>query len=325
MSASAAGGTVRVWRPERPLDLRLGLGSLRHGSGDPTHRVVDGAVWRTARTPHGPGTLRLAAAGDEVGAHAWGPGAGWLLESVPDLLGRRDDPSAFSPGHRLLAELHRRAGGLFLPRTGLVLEMLVPAVLEQKVTGTEAHRSWRELVLRFGDPAPGPAPPGMAVAPGAAGWRAIPSWDWHLAGVDGRRARTVRAAAAMAPRLEATLLLVDPGAVDGAGRGVDPGGGGCGSAASVAVQSVPGVGPWTAAEVTQRAHGDPDAVSLGDFHLPELVGWALVRHRVDDDGMLELLEPCRPQRYRAVRLLETSGIRPPRFGPRMPARSLRGR
>jgi 3-methyladenine DNA glycosylase/8-oxoguanine DNA glycosylase len=91
------------------------------------------------------------------------------------------------------------------------------------------------------------------------------------------------------------------------------------------VQSVPGVGPWTAAEVTQRAHGDPDAVSLGDFHLPELVGWALVRHRVDDDGMLELLEPCRPQRYRAVRLLETSGIRPPRFGPRMPARSLRGR
>jgi 3-methyladenine DNA glycosylase/8-oxoguanine DNA glycosylase len=313
---SAALGAGRDWSPGRPFDLPTSLGSLRRGRGDPTHQVTGGVVWRTARTPAGPATLSLTPLGDRVRAQAWGPGSGWLLEVVPDLLGRRDDPSAFRPTHPLIAGLHRGAAGLFLPRASLVLEMLVPAVLEQKVTGLEARRSWRELVLRFGDPAPGPAPPGMSVAPDAQGWASIPSWDWHLAGVEARRARTIAAACAIAPRLEATLG--DP-LVSAPDSSPAPG-----APAAAVLRTIPGVGAWTAAEVTARAHGDADAVSVGDYHLPGLVGWAFLRRRVDDDGMLELLEPFRPHRYRVIRLLETSGIHQPRFGPRMPVRSMRG-
>jgi len=86
----------------------------------------------------------------------------------------------------------------------------------------------------------------------------------------------------------------------------------------------PGIGPWTAAEVTLRALGDPDAVSLGDFHLPNLVAWALAGEpRADDARMLELLEPWRGHRARVIRLLEASGLAAPRFGPRHSPRDMR--
>jgi 3-methyladenine DNA glycosylase/8-oxoguanine DNA glycosylase len=185
-----------------------------------------------------------------------------------------------------------------------VFELLVPSVLEQRVTGREARRSWRELVRRFGVAAPWPAPQGLRVAPPAALWRRIPSWDWHRAGVDPGRARTVVAAATVAHRLEESMTLPRD---DRFRR----------------LRAVPGVGVWTAAEVAQRAWGDADAVSVGDFHLPALVGWALTGRPVDDDGMLDLLSVYPGQRQRAVRLIESSGVRKPSFGPRMPVADIR--
>jgi 3-methyladenine DNA glycosylase/8-oxoguanine DNA glycosylase len=305
--AARPAARARIWRPGRPVDLPATLGPLRRGSGDPTYRVSgDGALWRTARTPDGSGTLRVEVLPAEgaVAAAAWGPGADWLLDAVPALLGRDDDPRGFVPYHPLLREIARRHPGWRVPTTGLVFEALVPAILEQKVTGGEARRSWRQLLGRFGAPAPGPAPAGMRVAPSPRDWAAIPSWDWHRAGVEERRARTVRCAAAVAGRLEATV-----------GR----------SAAEVerALRTVPGVGAWTAAEVRQRAHGDADAVSVGDYHLPGQVGWALAGRRVDDAGMLALLAPYRPHRYRAVRMVELAGVAPPRRGPRVAPRDFR--
>lgn len=133
------------------LDLGLVLGPLRRGPGDPTFRVdADGAVWRASLTPVGPGTLRVSAHGGEVRGEAWGPGAEWLLERLPEMLGAGDDPEAFVPRHRLLAVAQHRRPGLRLTRTGLVLESLIPSVLEQKVTTDEAYRAWRLLVRKFG-------------------------------------------------------------------------------------------------------------------------------------------------------------------------------
>jgi 3-methyladenine DNA glycosylase/8-oxoguanine DNA glycosylase len=86
---------------------------------------------------------------------------------------------------------------------------------------------------------------------------------------------------------------------------------------------VPGIGVWTAAEVAQRVWGDPDAVSVGDFHIPSVVGWALVGRPLDDAGMLAVLAPYVPQRQRAVRYVEASGFRRPRFGPRFSAKDYR--
>lgn len=294
-----------VWRPSWPVDLAVTLGSLQRGTGDPTQRwAADGSVWRTARTPDGPATLRARVEDGAVSGQAWGPGAGWAVAALPDLLGARDDPTGFEPHHALVRETHRRHRGLRLPRVGLVLELLVPSVLEQKVTGHEARRSWRELLRRFGEPPPGPAPEGMRVVPTAETWRRVPSWEWHAAGVDGKRSRTIVAAATVARRLEETV-------------GMAP------DAAQARLLAVPGVGAWTAAEVAQRAYGDPDAVSVGDYHLPAFVGWALAGRPVDDAGMLALLAPYAGHRQRAVRLLELSGVRKPAFGPRLAARDFR--
>ena len=117
------------------------IGILRRGAGDPTfRRDPDGTVWRGVRTPEGPATLRLAVRADlaTVGATAWGPGAEWVLASVPSMLGAADDDSGFVAHHPQVALAARRFPGWRVPRTGLVLEALVPAILEQKVTGQEA-------------------------------------------------------------------------------------------------------------------------------------------------------------------------------------------
>ena len=80
-------------------------------------------------------------------------------------------------------------------------------------------------------------------------------------------------------------------------------------AAYRALRAFPGIGPWTAAEVGIRAFGDPDAVSVGDFHLPSVVTWALAgERRGTDERMLELLEPYRGQRGRVVPPAGARGI-----------------
>lgn len=299
-------GLSTAYRPSRPVDLAATLAPLRRGSGDPCQRLGgDGTLWRTLRTPIGPVSLALRQAGPaEVAATAWGPGAPWALGALPDLLGARDPGGAPAGAGPRVAAAARRHVGLRVPRCGRVLEMLVPAVLEQQVTGFEARRAWRYLLHRYGEPAPGPAPAGLRVFPPAETWHRVPAWEWHRAGVAARRAGTVRAAAEVAGRLEETVALASADAVR-------------------RLQAVPGVGPWTAAEVSQRAYGDLDAVSVGDYHLPAYVGWALAGRPVDEAGMLALLEPYRPQRYRAIRLLEASGFRMPRFGPRLAPPQLR--
>ena len=72
------------------------------------------------------------------------------------------------------------------------------------------------------------------------------------------------------------------------------------------------------------SHGDADAVSVGDFHLKNVVAWHLAgRPRGTDEEMMDLLAEFKPQRGRVVRLLETLG-HAPAFGPRMPIRSFAG-
>lgn len=313
----------REWRPPWAVDIGLLLGPHRRGTGDPAFAVdAGGAFWRAVRTPEGPGTLRLRQNSDVIEALAWGPGAGWLLDAVPDLLGAADDPSGFEPKHDVLREMTRRWPGLRIGRTDRVFEALVPAVLEQKVLSTEAWRAWRYLLRRFGEPAPMPRdvvsdrgrPLDLRVPPPPEVWARIPSWEWHRSGIEAVRARTVIGASRVASRLERGL----------SGAPENGGGGGAGSgAAESRLRSLPGVGVWTAAETRQRAVGDPDAVSVGDYHLPGVVGWALTGSRTDDDGMLELLEPYRGHRHRVTRLLALSGARPPRRGPRLQVRDYR--
>ncbi|MHC5261080.1 DNA-3-methyladenine glycosylase family protein [Streptomyces sp. UC4497] len=290
--------------PETPLHLGLTLGPLRRGPADPTFRTTPtGAVWRASRTPEGPATLRVTQNPDTtaVEAHAWGPGATWFLSQLPHLLGESDDPTAFEPRHRLVAQTTRRRPGLRLTRTNLILESLIPSILEQKVTTDEAYRAWRLLLNKYGEPAPGPAGEElrMRVMPDPRTWALIPSWEWHKAGVDNKRASTIIRAAKVARRLEEAAAM-------------EP------AAARTRLELVPGIGPWTSAETVQRTHGAPDEVTTGDLHLPGIVGYALAANRdATDEDMLELLAPYAGQRHRAARLIMLSGVSPARRQPKM--------
>lgn len=296
----------RVWRPAWPCPVGAVLAPLRRGAGDPTYRVdPTGRHWLGLRTPEGPATLvvhPLDRAG-EVLARAWGEGAEWALDALPALLGAKDDPTGFEPHHPQVAEALRRFPNVRIGRTGRVLEALVPAALEQKVTGQEAFGAFRALVRRYGEQAPGPgAELGLWVQPAAETLRTVPSWEWLRMHVDPARSRVVVRAAAVAPSLERLVALP-------------------GEEADRRLRSLPGVGVWTSAEVRFRALGDADAVSFGDYHLAKEVGWALYGHDLDDDALAELLEPYRPQRGRAALLLLLAGPRRPRRGPRLAPRT----
>ncbi|MEV0249714.1 DNA-3-methyladenine glycosylase 2 family protein [Nocardia sp. NPDC050712] len=301
-AAVAESGLVRTVTSDRPVDLAHTIAPLGRGLGDPCHTTAaDGTHWHASRLPSGPVTYRLAQSGPcAVRAQAWGPGAAEFLERLEHLLCLDEDVSGFTPDHPKLAEAHRRCPGLRMLRTGLVFEALVPAVLEQKVHTKSARASWRSLVRAFGTPAPGPAPAGLLVPPDADTWRRIPSWTYHRANVGPQRAQTIVRAARVAEALERTAAQ-------------DP------AEAARLLCTIPGIGVWTAAEIGQRAFGDADALSVGDFHLAAIVGWTLLGRPIDDDEMVEYLDPLRPHRYRAVRLLEIGGFaHKPKFGPRTP-------
>lgn len=299
-------GATRLWRPDWPCPVPQIAGGLRRGPGDPTYRMdPDGTLWRGIRTPAGPATLRLVVrpADGLVEGTAWGEGATWVLDQLPAMHGAEDDPSGFVPRHPAVADAWRRHPHWRVPRTGLVMEALVPAIIEQKVTGQEAFAGFRRLVQRYGDPAPGPGVAlGLRVQPSPATLRAVPSWAWLQMHVDHARSRAVVRAARVADALERTVGLPH----DEADR---------------RLRSLPGIGVWTSAEVRSRAHGDPDAVSFGDYHVAKDIGWALTGTPVDDDGLAELLEPYRPHRFRVQALLALGGVRRPRRGPRMAPRT----
>ncbi|MEV7396412.1 DNA-3-methyladenine glycosylase 2 family protein [Aeromicrobium sp. NPDC092404] len=295
---------TRQLRLLTPVNVPLTLSMLRRGVGDPTTRRDGTRLWRTSRMPSGPVTYVLSQPDPRVvEAQAWGPGASELLEGLPGLSGADDDPTGFVPHHPIVADAFRRFPGLRVPRTGRVLEALIPAVIEQKVVGLDAFAAWRRLNLRFGEPAPGPAPSGMRVFPTAEQWAAIPSWEWHRAGVDPQRARTAQACARLGQQVD-RLATTHPDDHAAVYRGL---------------RSIPGVGVWTAAEVGSRALGDADAVPFGDYHVAKDTGRALIGRAVDDQELAEILQPWRPHRFRVVRLVQLSPLaRPERRGPRMP-------
>lgn len=283
------------------------VAGLRHGAGDPMwRRDGDGRHWWATQTPLGPGLLTFRQEPDGwVEAQAWGDGAPWLLDGLPDLVGSTDDIDGFAPlaRHHVLRATVHRLGVPRVPRSRRVADAFAAACIEQRVTGVEAFGGWRRLVRGHGVPAPG-APAavggpahGLVCAPTPAAWRAVPSADWLVAGVDSARRIALLAGMRVADSLERTLTMP----ADQVERGL---------------RSLPRVGVWTAAEVRQRAHGDPDAFSFADYHISANVGFALTGQVLDDAACAEVIEPYRGHRWRVQRLVEWSGVARPRRGPR---------
>ena len=265
-------------------------------------RLRGNEVWRASHTPQGPATIRLAMAGGMVDVDAWGPGAAWAAQNAPALCGEEDDDSTFQPHEPALADSKRRHPGLRIPKTRAVFEVLVPTVVGQKVATDAAHESYRKLLYELGTAAPGPAK--LRVPPPASVLAETPYWAFHRFGIERRRADVITRAARSAKRLEETTSMPLPDAWR-------------------RLQAFPGVGLWTAAKVALVALGDADAVPVGDYHLPHMVGNAFDgTARSTDERMLEILEPFRPHRARVLRLLMLMGASAPRFGPKLPLRDI---
>ncbi|MEW6059233.1 MAG: DNA-3-methyladenine glycosylase 2 family protein [Actinomycetota bacterium] len=286
-----------------PIDIARTLAPLKHGQGDPATLLGSTDLWRASRTPCGPVTAHLTATDRGVEIETWGPGAEWFWEHAPAWCGALDDDTGFDPPPGPICDLRRRHPGLRIPRTGLVTEALIPVILEQKVTASDAHRAYGRLARTLAEPAPGPA--GLSLPPDPARVAELPYFAFHPFGIERRRAETLRAVCARASWLDDGALRLEE--------------------ARARLASFPGIGSWTIAEVSRVALGDADAVSVGDFHLPHVVSWILAGEaRGTDARMLELLEPYRPHRGRVQRLLRVSGARAPAFGPRLEPRAIDG-
>ena len=290
-----------VVEPATLIDLPMSLAPLAHGRGDPTIRLERWGAWRATRTTEGPATMRIVGQGPAITVSAWGDGAGWVTRHAADLVGANDHPDALQPRHAIITELVRRLPCLRLPASLRPFDALLPAICEQKITGVEARAVYRAILRAHGEAAPGPARLRLGADPAVLA--DLPYYAFHRYGLERRRAELIRHVAALAPRME--------------GMSAEQTG--------ILLRRVRGIGPWTVAEVARVAYGNPDAISVGDYHIPNVVAWALAGERkADDDRMLELLEPYRGQRGRVQRLLEVSGIYPPKRGPRMATRNIAG-
>ncbi len=249
-------------------------------------------------TTAGPAVVTVRVEGSSVVATVAGQGAELAMEGIPQTLGLNDDPNEFSPGSGFLRDLHLRHLGLRLGSSGRVFDAALPAVIGQRVTTEEAKESYRRLLAATGEPAPGDL--GLQLPPLPETLASMSYSDLHLFGIERGRAQIVIEIARRAARLE---QIIGMNREDAMRR----------------LAAVRGIGPWTSAQVMGSTWGDRDAVPIGDFHLPNTVGWALAGvPRATDGRMTELLEPFRPLRRRALILIKLSGIHAPRYGPRSP-------
>ncbi|MEX1037545.1 MAG: DNA-3-methyladenine glycosylase 2 family protein [Acidimicrobiia bacterium] len=277
------------------LDLKGTLAPL-HGN------FRDDGWWYSTRTEEGPATLRVTRSDSALDGEAWGSGAGLVLEALAGIGGLKDMPGAFTTDHPVVSELHRRNPGLRFAVSGDVFAQLAVAIVGQKVTGAEAGRAMAGLRRVFSDSAPGPAG-SLRLPPDPERLAAASYWDLHPLHIEKKRAETLIAAARKAAEIDAL-------------EGVAP------DVAGKFLLSLRGVGLWTVAETLSRSHGDADQVSVGDYHIKNLVVHHLTgKARGTDEEMLELLEEFRPHRGRVVRLLHKLG-HAPKLGPRSTPRNI---
>ncbi|MEM6370276.1 MAG: DNA-3-methyladenine glycosylase 2 family protein [Myxococcota bacterium] len=288
----------RIVTTDRPLGLMSSVRLLRFGPADPSYRLHESGFLRGVSTPEGPGLLRVERRDRQsFEVHTYGPGAERLIERAPSMLGVDDGDTPEFREHPVLRKLAKKLSALRLVQTPTVFESFVTMVLQQRVSWRDAAWSYRQILLRHGEPAPGPFPEVYAQPPPSL-WRSLPQSRYQDLGVDARRAQTLKRAAVSWRRLE-EISSMSPQAAD------------------KRLRALPGVGVWTSQFVLGFALGFTDAVPLGDYDLPRLVGFALAgEDRADDPRMVELLAPHRGQRFRVIRMLQESGIPTPRFGPR---------
>ncbi len=277
----------RVEIPVAPFDLGATFHMQLIGKFDPTgsrrgralrkvHLDARGnvVVWRFTQLDSG---LRIEVDGDD----------GSLLESFVGQFPLRDGAEEFEPEHPLLSRLARRLRGLRILRVPWVFDVAAGSILQQRVRWQEGYRDFRKVALKFGVRVPG-----GAAFPSSARLAEIPVARIEALGIDPKRAFALhRLAVADARRV---FLRMDADSTQAVRR----------------LLSIRGIGQWTAGRVAGLGYGDPDAVIVGDLHMPSMVTAALAGEpEGTDERMLELLAPYAGQRFRVLRQLLWAGHR----------------
>lgn len=294
--------------PEVSTDIGRTLQPFRRGVGDPTTRIdrvgrgLDqcGRFTRATLTPDGPGTVHVTwGCGGALDADAWGPGADWLLARVALLVGDADPgaPELERAPHPAVAQAARRGRRVRVGASATLYHELLATIIEQRITSGEAKRQWARLCRELGEPAPGPFA-GLLLPPAPNVLARQPTWWFHPLGIERKRAHPLVEVARHAAKMWAWADL-DPRETERL------------------LWLIRGIGVWTTGVALGLAMGDPDAVPVGDYHVKNIVGFALAGEaRATDERMLDLLAPYAGQRGRVVRLLKADGNGAPKFGPR---------
>lgn len=299
---------------DRSVDIGTTLGWYRHGRDDPTTWLnisgrglaSSGRFVRATFTPDGPGTLAITWSHVDIAVDAYGPGAAWLSDQAPRLLGvdDRTDHQLEQAAHPVVAAAANAGRHVRFGASGNLYHELLPTIIEQRITTGEAHDQWRRLCHELSEPAPGPFTR-LLLPPRPDVLMRQPSWWFHPLGIERKRAEPLIEVARHASKLWQWATLAP-------------------WQAAAKLQLLPGVGQWTVGTVLGPALGDPDAVAVGDYHLKNMVAFNLAGEpRGTDDRMLELLEPYVGQRGRVVRLVGRHGSPPPKFGPKQRVLSMR--
>jgi 3-methyladenine DNA glycosylase/8-oxoguanine DNA glycosylase len=226
------------------------------------------------------------------------------MDSHP-LFGDDDPGHCVSPVHPAVETAMRRHSGLRLAATGNPYHELIPAVLAQRVTAAEAIGQWQRICRAWGERVTLTGIAGLPEAemhapPTPDRILGVPLHEWHLLGVDRRRAEAIRNVARHGSRL---LAGWKPGEAAGD--------------RTRSLTLIEGVGEWTAAVAGHAAFGDPDALEFGDFHVKNTVAWALEgRARGSDEEMRASMAPYAGQRRRVLAWLSLDGWKAPARGPR---------
>lgn len=255
----------------RTIDPYRSFQDVRHHSNDPGTDLTGHSFSINFATSSSVGSLRIEWASAPT-ASIFAPGdqelsalkrlmASEAADPFPPLLERIQVNEPLSRWLRLDRQL-------FIPASGDVWRELVPSILGQRITSVEAARQWHRLHSATGNDLSPENVLKLSVG------------DFHQLGVEENRSTTIRRCA----QRQDLLQRLNAAPVEDAYS---------------SLSAIPGVGPWTIAETLRRSHGWQDAVSVGDFHLRNVVTHALTGNRTGTDGeMLQLLEPFRP--FRAV-------------------------
>lgn len=257
-------------------DLNLSTTLQRFGPRDPTSRRGRGAFVRAFWTASGPCTLALRQDGTDIEAEMVGPGAAEVREWLPRMFEFAPQELPLPCPHPGLKQLSRRLAGLKVGRVPWVFDVAQAFVLQQRVAFVDAAASHRWLVMRYGQDAPGPLSLKLPLRPEQ--WLKVGLNRIQEAEVDPKRAQTLLRIAALGLETDAARL--------GATRGV---------------------GPWTFQSVLGYGLGNPDAVPIGDLHLPRIVALFFAEQPGGDERLLELLEPYRGVRFRVINWIMCAG------------------